>query len=111
MDSATRLIVVRHGNTFNSGDVILRVGARTDIPLTSRGREQGREVAQRLVERGLRPDAYFYAPLQRTRETCEEIASAPGNVPGRVNSVREALGENLVLGSGFNAASVDFVLN
>ena len=41
----------------------------------------------------------------------EEIASAPGNVPGRVNSVREALGENLVLGSGFNAASVDFVLN
>lgn len=76
MDSATRLIVVRHGNTFNSGDVILRVGARTDIPLTARGREQGREVAQRLVERGLRPDAYFYAPLQRTRETCEEIASA-----------------------------------
>ncbi len=41
----------------------------------------------------------------------EEIASAPGNVPGRVNSVREALGENLVLGSGFNPASVDFVLN
>ena len=41
----------------------------------------------------------------------EEIASAPGNVPGRVNSVREALGENLVLGSISNAASVDFELN
>lgn len=41
----------------------------------------------------------------------EKIASAPGNVPGRVNSVREALGENLVLGSISNAASVDFVLN
>ena len=34
MSDVTRLIVVRHGNTFNSGDVILRVGSATDIPLT-----------------------------------------------------------------------------
>ncbi len=41
----------------------------------------------------------------------EEIASAPGNVPGRVGRVREALGQNLVLGNVSNAASIDFVLN
>ena len=35
-----RLIVVRHGNTFNKGDVILRVGARTDLPLTAEGMRQ-----------------------------------------------------------------------
>ena len=41
----------------------------------------------------------------------EEIASDHGSVPGRANRVREALGENLVLGDISNAASVDFVLN
>ena len=37
MNGVTKLVVVRHGNTFNSGDVILRVGSATDIPLTETG--------------------------------------------------------------------------
>ena len=71
---STRIVVVRHGNTFQKGDVILRVGARTDLPLTSEGREQGRKIAQRFKERSLEPSAYFVAPLKRTRETQLEIA-------------------------------------
>jgi len=72
----TILIVARHGNTFDKGDVILRVGARTDLPLTLEGRNQGKRLAERLRERGLTPSRVFVAPLRRTQETGQEIADA-----------------------------------
>ena len=67
----TRLIVLRHGNTFNPGDVILRVGSRTDLPLTERGREQAREAARRLKQRRIMPHQYVVAPLIRTTQTAD----------------------------------------
>ncbi len=76
--SETTLIVARHGNTFEKGDVILRVGARTDLPLTAEGRAQGRRLGAKLAELGLRPTTFFSAPLRRTLETASEIASAQG---------------------------------
>ena len=72
----TTLIVARHGNTFEKGDVILRVGARTDLPLTAEGREQGRRLGAKLAELGLRPTTFYSAPLRRTLETASEIALA-----------------------------------
>ena len=72
----TTLIVARHGNTFDKGDVVLRVGARTDLPLTLEGRKQGARLAERLRERGLTPSRVFVAPLLRTQETGREIANA-----------------------------------
>ncbi|MBQ5790105.1 MAG: histidine phosphatase family protein, partial [Thermoguttaceae bacterium] len=74
----TTLIVARHGNTFEKGDVILRVGARTDLPLTSEGRAQGRRLGEKLAELGFRPSAFYSAPLRRTLETASEIAAAQG---------------------------------
>lgn len=76
--SETTLIVARHGNTFEKGDVILRVGARTDLPLTAEGREQGRRLGAKLAELGLRPTAFYSAPLRRALETSSEIAAAQG---------------------------------
>ena len=74
--SETTLIVARHGNTFEKGDVILRVGARTDLPLTAEGRAQGRRLGKKLTELDLRPTAFYSAPLSRTLETASEIAAA-----------------------------------
>ncbi|MBR4103825.1 MAG: histidine phosphatase family protein [Thermoguttaceae bacterium] len=76
--SETTLIVARHGNTFEKGDVILRVGARSDLPLTAEGRAQGRRLGEKLAELGLRPTAFYSAPLRRTLETASEIALAQG---------------------------------
>lgn len=76
--SETTLIVARHGNTFEKGDVILRVGARSDLPLTAEGRAQGRRLGEKLAELGLRPTAFYSAPLRRTLETASELASAQG---------------------------------
>lgn len=71
----TKLIVARHGNTFNKGDVVLRVGARANLPLTEEGRLQGQRLGAKLIEMKLFPTRFFAAPLKRTIETSLEIAS------------------------------------
>ena len=60
MSEVTRLIVVRHGNTFNSGDVILRVGSATDIPLTETGMRQAYAAGEMLAEMGIEPQMIFH---------------------------------------------------
>ena len=79
MSAKTTLIVVRHGNTFNSGDTILRVGGATDLPLTEKGIAQGAAVGLELAKRNITPAKIFCAPVLRTRRTAEEIA---GHFPG-----------------------------
>jgi len=75
----TRLIVVRHGNTFNAGDLIRRVGAATDIPLTEKGVAQGSAVGKALKAAGIEVDKIFSAPLLRTKRSAQEIAASyPG---------------------------------
>lgn len=76
MNEMTRLIVVRHGNTFNSGDVILRVGSATDIPLTETGMKQAYAAGELLSDQGIRPDIIFHAPLQRTCQSAVGIAAS-----------------------------------
>ena len=80
MSEVTRLIVVRHGNTFNSGDVILRVGSATDIPLTETGMKQAYAAGSMLAEMGITPDIIFHAPLQRTCQSAVGIAASFSNV-------------------------------
>ena len=71
----TKLIVARHGNTVNKGDVVLRVGSRTNLPLTEEGHEQGRRLGAKLREMNLYPTRFYAAPLRRAVETSLEIAS------------------------------------
>ena len=84
MSDAVRLIVVRHGNTFNSGDVILRVGSATDIPLTEKGVQQGNAVGRDLAASDIKADAIFSAPLMRTMRSAAEIASHYDNMPVQI---------------------------
>ena len=35
-----RLILVRHGNTFEAGQKCVKVGSKTDMPLTAQGLRQ-----------------------------------------------------------------------
>lgn len=67
----TRLVIARHGNTFNAGEAPRRVGARTDLPLVSSGREQARRIGQWLKANDLLPEATYCSELMRTRETAE----------------------------------------
>lgn len=66
----TTLIIARHGNTFNKGETPTRVGARTDLPLVEKGREQAAAIGRYIKEnRHLTPDVVYSSNLQRTIET------------------------------------------
>lgn len=67
----TRLVIARHGNTFGPGDTVTYVGARTDLPLVDKGREQAQALGRYLKMHNLLPDAVYCSELQRTRETAE----------------------------------------
>ncbi|PIO96255.1 histidine phosphatase family protein [Pleomorphomonas carboxyditropha] len=79
-----QLILVRHGNTFGPGDKVVWVGARTDLALVEKGREQASVVAAGLAAAGLRPSRIYAGPLRRTRQTAEIIAAAHGLVAGSI---------------------------
>lgn len=67
----TRLVICRHANTFDKGDVVRRVGARTDLPLSSSGLRQGKFLSQEFSpeKSGFNFVRAYCSPLQRTRET------------------------------------------
>ena len=69
----TRIVICRHGNTFDKGDVVTRVGARTDLPLSSSGRAQAEILAAELSEYNF-THAYC-SSLIRTQQTAIAIIS------------------------------------
>ena len=72
----TILIVARHGNTFEPGETPRRVGARTDLPLTAKGAEHGRNLGLYLKKINLTPDAVYCSQLKRTIQTANEAIVA-----------------------------------
>ncbi len=65
----TTLIIARHGNTFEKGEIPRRVGAKTDLPLVESGRAQAKAIGAWLKRASLYPTAVYCSELQRTRET------------------------------------------
>lgn len=80
----TTLLIARHGNTFNAGDVVTRVGARTDLPLVESGLLQGRALGQYLKDNNLVPDIIFTSTMQRTIQMAEQVRDVVGvDIPTR----------------------------
>ncbi len=65
----TRLIIARHGNTFDQDETPRRVGARTDIPLVESGRSQAVKIGRYLRDNNILPDRIYCSGLIRTKET------------------------------------------
>lgn len=72
---STRIVICRHGNTFDKGDIVTRVGARTDLALSQSGKAQAEKLKHYFhPDRGLyRFERAFCSELLRTRETAQEI--------------------------------------
>jgi broad specificity phosphatase PhoE len=62
------LLLARHGNTFEHGDKVVWVGARTDLPLTAKGREQAAALGEGLQPVKSAIKRIVSGPLSRTRE-------------------------------------------
>ena len=67
------IYIVRHGNTFDKGDTVTRVGARTDLPLSSSGVQQAKSLAEYFAAADVQFSRVFSSPLQRTRQTADAI--------------------------------------
>jgi len=69
--SMGRVYIVRHGNTFDKGDTILRVGGKTDLPLSKSGKLQAQSLSTAF--RNVYFSKAYSSNLKRARETAEEI--------------------------------------
>lgn len=73
---SARLYIVRHGNTFDKGDTVLRVGGRTDLDLSASGRVQAAELGAHFSNAGIGFEKVLAGPLKRTVQTAEAISAA-----------------------------------
>ena len=69
-----RFFIVRHGNTFGPGEVLRRVGARTDIPLVPSGEEQAQALGAWFAEQGI--CLLYTSPSPRDRQKSRMPSSA-----------------------------------
>ena len=76
-----KLYIVRHGNTFETGDIVTRVGGRTDLPLSPSGEAQAQKLAQHFADEGIAFATARSGPLKRTRRTAAAILAAQANPP------------------------------
>jgi len=73
------LYIVRHGNTFDKGDTVTRVGGRTDLPLSTSGQAQAQKLAAHFAT--VTFATARSGPLKRTRETANAILTARPDAP------------------------------
>ncbi|MDG3084740.1 histidine phosphatase family protein [Vibrio hannami] len=69
--TSTRVIAVRHGNTFKKGDTLLRVGKRTDLDLVET--EKGTRAGQYIKDHGYQVSHIFSGPLKRHIQSTDLI--------------------------------------
>ena len=70
----------RHGETV--WNVENKICGMTDSPLTEKGRQQARELGQKVKESGVQIDEILYSPLSRAADTAKAVAEATG-LPAR----------------------------
>ncbi|HAG99131.1 MAG TPA: hypothetical protein DDW33_06300 [Ktedonobacter sp.] len=84
---ATELFIVRHGDAIPDADEIIPSGVYDDLPLSSLGREQAQNLAERLGS--LHFDAIYSSPLRRCQETAEPLARRLELTPILVPAIKE----------------------
>lgn len=84
----TTVIVARHGNTFDKGETPLRVGLKTDLPLSSSGREQAKLLGKYLKQNKIKIDVVFTSELKRTYETSNIALNESGQKPVTLHKIK-----------------------
>lgn len=67
----SRIVIVRHGDTFAPDEPPRRIGARTDIPLVDSGRRQAVILRRWFDRNGLTFERAYASPLARARQTAD----------------------------------------
>lgn len=85
-----RIFVIRHGNTFASGEEPRRIGSRTDIPLVESGLAQAAKLGAWFAGEGIPINRLLSSALLRAHETAQAIAAVTGHAS---EGTRDWLGE------------------
>ncbi|HZV21964.1 MAG TPA: histidine phosphatase family protein [Hyphomicrobiales bacterium] len=72
------LLLARHGNTFEAGEKVTWAGARTDPPLTAKGKDQAQALGIALRPLNARLKRILHGPLRRTAEHADIAARVLG---------------------------------
>jgi len=75
----TLVYMVRHGETILTPERKFSGTGELNPPLTEIGREQAIKVAHEIAK--IKPDVLIASPMQRTRDTAEEISKTTGLLP------------------------------
>ncbi|HSX20980.1 MAG TPA: histidine phosphatase family protein [Gammaproteobacteria bacterium] len=65
----TTILIARHGNTFDPGQVAVRIGLRTNLPLSVSGQKQAKNLGHYLKQYKITPVAAYTSHLKRSQET------------------------------------------
>ena len=71
----------RHGQTV--WNVENKICGATDIGLTENGRQQARELGQKILDEQIHIDEILYSPLSRAADTAQYVSEITG-IPARV---------------------------
>ncbi len=66
-----KLILARHGNTFEAHESAYYVGSQHDLPLVPFGMEQAQAIGQALHHLGCHVTSVYTGPLKRARSTAQ----------------------------------------
>lgn len=110
-----RLILVRHGNTFNEGDKIIRIGSNQDLSLTEKGIKQAETIGKAIKNKSINLDVIYSSKLQRTKKTAEIISNIIALnkevvLDHRINEINYGLWSGLTdkeIGQNFGKQSLD----
>lgn len=86
-----KLILARHGNTFNAHEPAFYVGSQHDLPLVAYGIEQAKAIGHALLQQDVNLTAVYTGPLLRMRTTAQEAMRVMQN--GLQEIVDERLNE------------------
>ena len=75
----TKIYLARHGQDLDNAAGILN--GRRDQPLTILGQNQAHQLAEKILETGIRFDKIYSSPMQRAFETAQIISMAMGMSP------------------------------
>lgn len=76
-----KLLIARHGNTFDKGDIVTRVGLKTDMPLSTSGINQAKALGLYIKNHYQKIDNVFCSELQRTQQTADIALTQAGFTP------------------------------
>lgn len=83
---SVELYLYRHGNTFEAGDKVVQVGLKSDLPLTSVGKQQAEHFGLYLQKSEILPNRILSGQLERQKRSAHILQTYFPNTELKTNT-------------------------